>query len=132
MEFEPHDRFLRDLNPAHLKVTEEGYELSSAAFKHKRVNTGLFACSVDSERLAGSDAEGARTRRGHKEWGVGRVSLEDVRSIGQGDVVHSPEPDNEAHCTLTVRRAKAKKLAGVCEIVTAPSSPDWVQEFGTA
>lgn len=91
MEFERPDRFLRDLNPdLHFKAIDGGYRLTSAVFRDRRVGDGFYACSVDSERLAGEDAPEARDARGHGDWGVGRVTLEAVRDIGEGDVTHDP------------------------------------------
>lgn len=91
MEFEPRDRFLRDLNPdLHFKATFNGYRLTSAVFRDRRVGDGRYECSVDAERIAGDNAEAARIARGHGEWGVGRVSLDDARTIGGGDVAHDP------------------------------------------
>lgn len=130
MEFERDDRFLRDLNPdLHFKPVEDGYRLTSAVFRDRRVGGGMYGCSVDSERLAGDGATGARTNRGHGDWGVGRVTLEAVQTIGEGDVVHDPEQGNEAHCTLTVRGAKARALALACEVSVEPTSEGWVAEY---
>lgn len=130
MEFERDDRFLRDLNPdLHFKTVEGGYRLTSAVFRDRRVGGGMYACSVDSERLAGDGTTGARTKRGHGDWGVGRVSLEAVQTIGEGDVVHDPEQGNEAHCTLTVRGTRARALALACEVTVEPTSEGWVAGF---
>ena len=91
MEFELDDRFLRDLNPdLHFKAIDGGYRLTSAVFRDRRAGAGFYACSVDSERFAGENAPGARAGRGHRDWGVGRVTLEAVRDIGEGDVTHQP------------------------------------------
>jgi len=130
VEFEPHDRFLRDLNPdLHFKAIAGGYRLTSAVFRDKRVGEGFYACSVDSERLAGANTHQSRVARGHGDWGVGRVSLETVREIGEGDVVHDPEAGNNAHCTLTVRGARARALALACEVTVEPTDRGWVAEF---
>ncbi len=130
MEFERHDHFLRDLNPdLHFKAVAGGYRLTSAVFRDKRVGDGFYACSVDSERLADEDAYEARVARGHGDWGVGRVSLADVRDIGEGDVTHDPEHGNDAHCTLTVRGAKARALALACEVTAEPTAERWTAEF---
>ena len=130
MEFEHADRFLRDLNPdLHFKGVEGGYRLTSAVFRDRRIGGGLYACSVDSERLAGDQAVAGREARGHGSWGVGRVSLGAVREIGEGDVGHAPELGNDAHCTLTVRGAKARALALACEVTVEPNSERWRDEF---
>ena len=132
MELELDDRFLRDLNPdLHFKAIDGGYRLTSAVFRDRRAGAGLYACSVDSERFAGENAPGARAGRGHRDWGVGRVTLEAVRDIGEGDVTHQPELGNDAHCTLTVRGARARSLALVCQVTTEPTSERWVTEFGS-
>ena len=130
MKFELDDRFLRDLNPdLHFKATSEGYRVSSAAFKDTKVAPGVYACSVDAERLAGTEAEEFRIRRGHKEWGVGRVTLGEVRESGKGDVVPDPKDDNPAHCNLTVRERKAGKLAMACEVVIEPTDTKWIADY---
>lgn len=130
MEFERADRFLRDLNPdLHFKRVEGGYRLTSAVFRDRRIGGGFYACSVDSERLAGDQAAAGREARGHGSWGVRRVSLEAVREIGEGDVGHDPELGNDAHCTLTVRGAKARALALACEVTVEPNSERWRDEF---
>ncbi|MXY35503.1 MAG: hypothetical protein F4Y54_01810 [Dehalococcoidia bacterium] len=130
MEFERDDRFLRDLNPdLHFKRVDGGYRLTSAVFRDRRMGTGLYACSVDSERLAGDEAGSRREARGHGSWGVGRVSLGAVREIGEGDVRPDPEPGNDAHCTLTVRGARARALALACEVTVEPTSERWREEF---
>ena len=130
MELEPEDRFLRDLNPdLHFKPTAEGYRLTSAVFRDRRIGGGLYACSVDSERLAGDTASEARAARGHGDWGVGRVSLEAVQTIGEGDVRHDPEGGNDAHCTLTVRGAKARALALACEVILEPAAEGFRARF---
>jgi hypothetical protein len=131
VELEPEDRFLRDLNPdLHFKPTAEGYRLTSAVFRDRRIGGGLYACSVDSERIAGNTASEARAARGHGDWGVGRVSLQAVQTLGEGDVRHDPEGGNGAHCTLTVRGAKARALALACEVTIEPTSEGWVAEYG--
>ena len=131
MESEADDRFLRDLNPdLHFKPTADGFRLTSAVFRDRRIGNGLYACSVDSERLAGETASQARAARGHGSWGVARVTLADVREVGEGDVRHDPEGDNDAHCTLTVRGAKARSLALTCEVIVEPTSERWVAAFG--
>ena len=131
MEFERDDRFLRDLNPdLHFKRVDGGYRLTSAVFRDQRVGDGFYACSVDSERLAGDGAVSGREARGHGSWGVGRISLADVREVGAGDVEHDPEGDNAAHCTLTVRGTRARALALACEVTVEPTSERWVAEFG--
>lgn len=130
MEFEPHDRFLRDLNPdLHFKAVDGGYRLTSAVFRDRRVGDGFYACSVDSERLAGASASQARLARGHGDWGVGRISLESVREVGEGDVTHDPESGNNAHCTLSVRGARARALALACEVTVEPTAHGWLAEF---
>ena len=130
MEFEPRDRFLRDLNPdLHFKATANGYRLTSAVFRDRRVGEDRYECSVDAERIAGDNAGVARIARGHGEWGVGRVSLDGVRSIGEGDVAHDPMDGNLAHCALTVRGAKARALARVCEITVEPVASAWIAGF---
>ncbi len=130
MEFEPHDRFLRDLNPdLHFKAVDGGYRLTSAVFRDKRVGGGFYACSVDSERLAGAGASQARVARGHRNWGAGRLDLRTVRTVGEGDVTHDPENGNEAHCTLTVRGARARALALTCEVVVTPTDRGWLATF---
>lgn len=132
MEFELHDRFLRDLNPdLHFKATSEGYRLTSAVFRDRRVGGGFYACSVDSERIVGDGADAARIARGHGAWGVGRTSLEAVREVGEGQVVHDPERGNRAHCTLTVRGARARALALACKITIEPTEPRWAAEFAS-
>ena len=131
MEFERDDRFLRDLNPdLHFKRVEGGYRLTSAVFRDRRIGGGFHACSVDSERVAGDGAVSGREARGHGSWGVGRVSLGAVRDIGEGDVSHDPEGGNAAHCTLTVRGAKARELALACEVTVEPTAEGWVAEYG--
>lgn len=91
MEFERDDRFLRDLNPdLHFKRVEGGYRLTSAVFRDRSIGGGFYACSVDSERLAGDQAAAGREARGHGSWGVGRVSLGAVREIGEGDSATTP------------------------------------------
>ncbi len=130
MEFERNDRFLRDLNPdLHFKRVDGGYRLTSAVFRDRRMGGGLYACSVDCERLAGDQAVSGREARGHGSWGVGRVGLGAVREIGEGDVSHDPEPGNEAHCTLTVRGTRARALALACEVTVEPNSERWRGEF---
>lgn len=130
MEFEPHDRFLRDLNPdLHFKATPNGYRLTSAVFRDRRVGDGRYECSVDAERIVGDDAEVARIARGHGKWGVGRVGLDDVRTIGEGDVAHDPVDGNPAHCALTIRGVKARALARVCEITVEPVAAAWIAGF---
>ena len=130
MEFEPRDRFLRDLNPdLHFKATANGYRLTSAVFRDRRVGDGHYECSVDAERIAGDNAEAARIARGHGEWGVGRVSLDGVRSIGEGDVAHDPVDGNPAHCALTIRGAKARALALSCEVTVEPVASAWIAGF---
>lgn len=130
MEFKRDDRFLRDLNPdLHFKRVDGGYRLTSAVFRDRRIGGGFYACSVDSERLAGDQAVAGREARGHGGWGVGRVSLGAVREIGEGDVSHNPELGNDAHCTLTVRGARARALALACEVTVEPTSEGWVAEF---
>lgn len=130
MEFERDDRFLRDLNPdLHFKRVAGSYRLTSAVFRDRRMGTGLYACSVDSERLAGDRAVASRGARGHGSWGVGRITLGAVREIGEGDVSHDPEPGNDAHCTLTVRGARARALALVCEVTVEPNSRRWREQF---
>ena len=126
MEFEPRDRFLRDLNPdLHFKATNNGYRLTSAVFRDRRVGAGRYECSVDAERIAGDDAEAARIARGHREWGIGRVRLDDVRTIGEGDVTHDPVDGNPAHCALTVRGVRARALAHACEVTVEPTDATW-------
>lgn len=130
MEFERDDRFLRDLNPdLHFKPVDGRYRLTSAVFRDRRIGGGFYACSVDSERLAGDQAVSRREARGHGSWGAGRVSLGAVREIGEGDVGHDPEPGNDAHCTLTVRGARARALALACEVIVEPNSERWRAEF---
>ena len=130
MEFERDDRFLRDLNPdLHFKRVDGSYRLTSAVFRDRRIGGGLYACSVDCERLVGDRAVSEREARGHGSWGVGRVSLGAVREIGEGDVSHDPEPDKEAHCTLTLRGARARALARACEVTVEPNSERWRDEF---
>lgn len=132
MEFERHDRFLRDLNPdLHFKAIDGGYRLTSAVFRDRRMGGGFYACSVDSERLAGEDAREARDARGHGNWGVGRVAMEAVRDIGEGDVTHDPEHGNDAHCTLTVRGAQARALAQACEVTVEPTDSTWLATFAS-
>ena len=130
MEFERDDLFLRDLNPdLHFKRVEGGYRLTSAVFRDRRIGGGFYACSVDSARLAGDGAVAGREARGHGSWGVGRVSLGAVHDIGEGDVSHEPELGNDAHCTLTVRGARARALALACEVTVEPNSERWRNEF---
>ena len=130
MEFEPRDRFLRDLNPdLHFKATSNGFRLTSAVFRDRRVGDGRYECSVDAERIAGDDAEGARIARGHGEWGVGRVSLGDMRTIGEGDVTHDLVDGNPAHCALTVRGVRARALAQACEVTVEPANAAWRAAF---
>ena len=132
MEFELQDRFLRDLNPdLHFKPTGGGYRLTSAVFRDRRIGEGFYACSVDSERLAGDGAQANRIARGHETWGTGRVTLEAVREVGEGDMSHAPEHGNPAHCTLTVRGPRARALALTCEVTIEPKSEKWVAEFVT-
>ena len=130
MEFEPSDRFLRDLNPdLHFKATHNGYRLTSAVFRDRRIGDGRYECSVDAERIAGDDAWVARIARGHGEWGVGRVSLDAVRTIGEGDVAHDPVDGNPAHCALTVRGVRARALAQACEVTVEPANTAWRAAF---
>ena len=130
MEFEPRDRFLRDLNPdLHFKATANGYRLTSAVFRDRRVGDGRYECSVDAERIAGDNAGATRIARGHGEWGVGRVSLDGVWTIGEGDVAHDPVDGNPAHCAMTVRGAKARALALSCEITVEPVASAWIAGF---
>ena len=132
MEFELDDLFLRDLNPdLHFKAIGGGYRLTSAVFRDRRVGDGFYACSVDSERLAGDSAHDGRVDRGHGEWRVGRVSLKAVREVGEGDVVHEPEYGNDAHCTLTVRGARARALSLACEVTAEPTAGQWLAEFAS-
>ena len=132
MEFEPRDRFLRDLNPdLHFKATTNGYRLTSAVFRDRRVGDGRYECSVDAERIAGDNAEAARIARGHGEWGVGRVSLDDVRSVGEGDVAHDPVDGNPAHCAMTIRGVRARALAHACEVTVEPANAAWRAAFAS-
>lgn len=125
MEFEPHDRFLRDLNPdLHFKATTNGYRLTSAVFRDRRVGDGRHECSVDAERIAGDNAGTARIARGHGEWGVGRVSLDDVRTIGEGDVAQDPVDGNPAHCALSIRGAKAR-WEWACSVASPEPRGEW-------
>lgn len=126
MQFELDDRFLRDLNPnLHFKATVAGYRLTSAVFRHKNIGNGRSACSVDSERIAGDQAEHLRIGRGRKNWGAGRVMLGDVKMIGEGDVTHEPEDGNNAHCTLIINEKKARDLAQACEVIVEPTDATW-------
>ena len=84
---------------------------------------------MDAERIVGDDAEAARIARGHGEWGVGRISLDDVRTIGEGDVTHNPVDGNPAHCALTILGKRKLALAQACEITVAPTARKWVIGF---
>ena len=64
---------------------------------------------------------------GTGEWG-GSAS-EAVQTIGEGDVVHDLEQGNDAHCTLTVRGARARALALACEVTVEPTSTSWIAAF---